>query len=155
MNSTAAGPGLAKTKRPPLVTQRTVRLMASSDSRWRELFENANVVSEGAPTGENSERTYFGSTNIILPVHPERPGETLDHLTSIAARDPHVRVRALRVARREAEQRASGPLAPLRAEISVSCSTGGVAVHVDVAAHVFPDRRALPRFAIGAPTDGA
>jgi hypothetical protein len=119
--------------------------MASSDARWSELFESADVVSEGASRGEGDERAYFGSSDIILLVRTERPNETLEQLALVAAKDPHVRLRAVRTARREAAQRASGPLDRLRAEITVSACPRGVAVHVEVEASVLPERRASPR----------
>jgi hypothetical protein len=150
MKFSPRGPGLAKAARPPLVTQKTVRLVASSDARWAELFEKADIVSEGAPRDVGSQRAYFGSTDIVLLAGQERPRPGTD-LASVAARDPHVRLRAVRTARREAAQRAGGPLDKLHAEITVSRGLRGVTVHVDVEAHVFPDRRAVPRAAVGAP----
>ena len=154
MRLPARGPGLAKTKNPPLFHSRTLLLLASSDGRWEKLFEKADVVSEGAPRGEGMDRSYFGSSDIVLMVGPERSGETLDGLASAIAKDPHVRLRALRMARREAQQRADGPLDSVRAEITVRPCARGVAVHVDVEAHVHPDRRAFPRALRGA-TSGA
>jgi hypothetical protein len=114
------------------------------------LFEKADVVSEGAPRGEGSERAYFGSSDIVLPVPSDRNGPTLEDLARAVAKDPHVRVRALRMARREAAQRANGPLDCMRAEITVRPTARGVAVHVDVEARVFPDRRVATRTAIAA-----
>lgn len=139
------GPGLAKTIRGKLFQSRTLRLVASSDARWGEVFDRADVMSEGAPRGEGSERLYFGSSNIILLIAPEGPDQTVQSLVGAVARDPHVRLRAMRVARREAAQRANGPLDRVRTEISVSPCQTGVAVHVDVEAQVLPDRRAKPR----------
>jgi hypothetical protein len=138
-------PGLAKTTRVDLFHSRTLRLVASSDARWGELFDTADVMSEGAPRGEGNDRSYFGSSNIILLIAPEAPDQTVQSLAGAVARDPHVRLRAMRLARREAAQRASGPLDRVRAEITVSPCTTGVAVHVDVEASVLPDRRATPR----------
>ena len=152
MKFSGRGPGLARTRFPPLFHPRTLRLLASSDARWGELFEKAYVVSEGAPRGDGNERAYFGSTDIVLLVQPERPGETMDSLASAIARDPHVRLRAVRMARREAAQRASGPLDSLRAEITVSSRTRGVTIHVEVEARVLPDRRAAPRATLAAPS---
>ncbi len=148
------GPGLAKTRHPPLFHSRTLSLLASSDGRWEKLFEKADVVSEGAPRGEGVERSYFGSSDIVLLLGPERGGETLDGLASAIAMDPHVRLRAMRMARREAQQRANGPLDSLRAEITVRACARGVAVHVDVEARVNPDRRAAPRTLVAACAEG-
>jgi hypothetical protein len=151
MTFSAGRPGLAKARKVPLFKSRLVHLLSSSDARWRELFETADVVSEGAARGEGNERSYFGSSNIILLLAREgcdEAPEALDHLASAASLDPHVRLRAMRMARREAAQRANGPLDQMRAEITVSPCGRGVAVHVDVEAHVFPDRRATPRVAV-------
>jgi hypothetical protein len=146
------GPGLAKTSEMPLFHSRTLLLLSSSDARWEKLFEKADIVSEGAPRGEGQERSYFGSSDIVLPVRPERAGDTMESLAGAIAMDPHVRVRAVRMARREAQQRAQGPLDSLRAEITVSPCAHRVTVHVEVEARVFPDRRAEPRGAAAAPS---
>jgi hypothetical protein len=153
MRFPASGPGLAKTRVSPLFHSRTLRLVASSDARWGELFEKADIVSEGALRGEGDERAYFGSSDIVLLVRPERPGDTIESLASAIAKDPHVRLRAVRMARREAAQRADGPMGSVRAEITVSPSERGVTVHVEVEARVFPDRRVAPRVAAAAPDD--
>jgi hypothetical protein len=145
MNRSARRPGLAKTKGARLFHSRTLHLIAASDARWGELFDTADVVSEGAPRGEGSERSYFGSSNIILLIAPESPEQSVQSLAGAVARDPHVRLRAMRVARREAAQRANAPLDRVRAEITVSPCATGVAVHVDVEAQVLPDRRRGPR----------
>ena len=75
MTLPAQGPGIAKTRVAPLFHSQTLRLVSSSDARWTELFEKADVVSEGAPRGDGDERTYFGSSDIVLIVRPERAGE--------------------------------------------------------------------------------
>jgi hypothetical protein len=131
------------------LTQKTVHLIASSDARWALLFEKADIVSEGASRDVGARRAYFGSTNILLLTDELFPGA--GDLARIAANDPHLRLRAVRTARREAAQRAGGPLDRLHAEITVSSDARGVTVHVDVEAQVFPERRALPRAAVGAP----
>src|SRR5690349_13684308 len=102
-------------------------------------------MSEGAPRGEGSERSYFGSSNIILLIAPEDPGQSVQTFAGAVARDPHVRLRAMRVARREAAQRAKAPLDKVRAEITVSPCATGVSVHVEIEALVLPDRRAKRR----------
>jgi len=145
MKACAKGPGLAKTRTAPLYRTRTLQLVSGCDGRWQALFESADVVSEGAPRGEDPSREYFGCTDILLLVHPERPGDDARKLAALVARDPHVRVRALRMARREAAQRAQGPLDRMWSEISVNPSDRGISVHVEVQAPVFPDRRSVPR----------
>ena len=113
-------------------------------------------MSEGAARGEGNERSYFGSSNIILLIAAEGPEQTAQSLAGAVARDPHVRLRAMRVARREAAQRANAPLDRVRTEITVSSCATGVAVHVDVEALVLPDRRVNPREArVAAAPSGA
>ena len=109
-----ARPGLRKARRPPLLNSREVRLVSSSDVRVGELFETADVVSEGASRVDGKQRAYFGSSNIILLIGSEETREGLDRVAQVLARDPHVRLRAMRLARREAAQRANGPLERLR-----------------------------------------
>ena len=139
------GPGLAKAERPALIRTRTLKLVAGSDARWLELFESADIVSEGAPRAYEEGRRYYGSTDIVLPVAAERSEDDLASLARVVALDPHVRLRALRLARREAEQRASGPLERLEAEITVESRANGIALHVEVEGEVLPERRAFPR----------
>lgn len=145
MKPPAGRPGIAKTKRARLFQPRTIRLVASSDARWGEIFDAADVVSEGAHRGEGSDRSYFGSSNIILLISPEVHGQTPENLAGAVANDPHVRLRAMRVARREAAQRANGPLDKVRTEITVTACATGVAVHVEVEAVVLRDRRTSTR----------
>jgi hypothetical protein len=138
-------PSLAKTREAPLFATRTFVLFHSSDARWAELFEKADVVSEGAPLSTGDDRVYYGSTNILLSLPMDRAGQTPETMAAAVARDPHVRVRALRAARREAAQRAQGPLDRLTAEITVTTKDRDVVVHVEVEARVFADRRLVPR----------
>jgi hypothetical protein len=83
---------------------------------------------------------WYGSTSLILP-SPEPETEMLVHL---AARDVHVRVRALRAARREACLRAPGRLGRLACEIHVARDPRGVRIDVDVQAPLI-ERRAASR----------
>jgi hypothetical protein len=147
-------PGLKKTQRPPLLLTRTLLLRTGSDARWKALFERADIVSEGAPSGLDPHRRYYGSTNIVLEVGPERPGEDLAQLTAVIARDPHARLRALRAARFEAAQRACGELVRMLAEVSVSACSRGVIIHVDVEGSVLPERRAAERAERKGATEG-
>jgi hypothetical protein len=59
-------PGLRKARGVPLVERRTLELYRSSDYRWRELFECADVMSEGATRTEPDGATYYGSTSVLL-----------------------------------------------------------------------------------------
>src|SRR5262249_41135388 len=115
-----SGPGLVKAKLS-LLRGRTLHLISGSDPRWSGLFQNADIVSEGAPSGTDPDRIYYGSTNIVLDLDPDRDLRGIDpgDISRVLALDPHLRLRALRAARREAAQRASGPLDTISAEISV------------------------------------
>jgi hypothetical protein len=134
------GPGLAKARHAPLVEEREPLLLRATDARWRELFEKADLVTEGASRAEAQGRVWYGSTSLILLV------DALDvpRLAAVASRDVHVRLRALRAARREACLRAPGRLGRLTCEIRVRTHPRGVRIDVDVQAPLI-ERRAVPR----------
>jgi hypothetical protein len=100
------------------------------DPRWRELFESADIVSEGSARDEASGRVWYGSTSLILAT----PGQDPMFLAAVAARDVHVRLRALRMAHREACLRAPARLGRLTSEIHVSADGANVRIDVDVQA---------------------
>lgn len=126
----STGPGIAKIRRVPLVRTAVRELAASLDGRWRELLEAADIVSEGAVRVERGGPRYYGTTSLVI----EAPGEDV---AKIAASDPHLRVRAVRIAVREAGTRAAGSLARVRVELSFRRSgVGGVCVVADVVADV-------------------
>jgi hypothetical protein len=113
------------------------------DCRLQELFDTADILSEGARKGNReaseSENSYFGTTNILLT--PYAPGFAqlgVDNstLVRIFAWDPHVRLRALRIACREARVRAQGTIDQVRTEIVVSDGLPGIRIHVDLEARV-------------------
>lgn len=136
------GPGLAKTRAAPLLRRRTLYLVATSDGALRDLFERADIVSEGEARREGDVLVYYGTTSLLLrdlevPIHVA--------LARAVALDPHVRVRALRIARREAAARAGGPLGTLHAELTFPEPPGAgrvVALTIDVAAVVLQQARA-------------
>ena len=130
-----------------LFHSRTLRLVASSDARWGELFDTADVMSEGAPRGEGSERSYFGSSNIILLIAPGRTRPNRRRAwPGAVARDPHVRLRAMRVARREAAQRASAPLeSGARGDHRVALQRPASPSTSKSRRWCLPDRRAMTR----------
>ncbi len=106
-------PGLAKTSGLKLMQSRTVRLFQSSDYRWRELFEAADVISEGAVRSEQRGRVYYGSTSVLLPAVSRGglvPDEDLHTVQQLVAADPHARIRAVRIACLEAQLRSAGPI---------------------------------------------
>jgi hypothetical protein len=121
----------------PLVLARPTTLVRAADARWRDLFERADVLSEGGARDEKSGRVWYGSTSLILPTgEAEAP-----FLAAVAARDVHVRLRAVRAAHREACLRAPGRLGRFACEIRVEAAPGGVRIDVDVQAPLI-ERRA-------------
>jgi hypothetical protein len=134
------GPGLKKARGAPLLSRRTLELWQSNDYRLRELFECADVMSEGATRTEVDGATYYGSTSVLLPF-ASRGGAVPDELgaeiSRLVAADPHARLRAIRIACLEAQVRSSGPLGRVRAELCVRHDERGVRVDVDVEARVF------------------
>jgi hypothetical protein len=132
------GPGLAKARALPLIIARRTVLLRAPDPRWRELFERADIVSEGAVRQESHVRMWYGSTSIILPVDTDEAGL----LAELAARDLHVRVRALRAAHREACTRAPSRLGRLMCEIRFAPDARGVRIDVDLQAPLIDVRTA-------------
>ncbi len=123
-------PGLAKTRgRPPVEVRRKV-VVRTFETIWRELFEKADVVSEGSVRDDADGRAWYGSTSLILAA----PEGTAAILVSLAARDVHFRLRALRMAHREASLRAPARLGRLTGEIRVDFRGGAVRIDVDVQA---------------------
>ena len=105
-------------------------LVRACSNRWTELFERADILSEGSARQEAHGRVWYGTTSLILPVE----GTDTALLAAVAARDVHVRLRALRVARREACLRAPGRLGRLGCEVQVKPDVRGVRIDVDVQA---------------------
>lgn len=123
----------------PLVSRRTVDLLQSTDYRWRELFESADVMSEGATRSEPEGAVYYGSTSVLLPRISKGgsiPDEEVDVLSRLLRGDPHARLRAVRIACLEAQLRAGDRLGPVRAELTVRRDPRGIRVDVDVEAPV-------------------
>jgi hypothetical protein len=145
------GPGLAKTRALPLVAQRLLACARGSDARWRELFDRADVISEGSVKHEPTGAVWYGTTSVVLvlPLASCAP-EARAYLAAVAERDLHVRLRALRAARREATLRAPQPLGPSSCEIRVAEDARGVRIDVDVQAPLIGGgargRRPAPRF---------
>lgn len=145
MKPRARGPGLRKARALPLVSTRKVELWQSSDYRWRELFESADVMSEGATRSEPDGHTYYGSTSIVLPFSSRGglvPDDQADQVARVLSRDPHARLRATRVARLEAQVRSAAPIGRVRAEIGVQVAAHGIQVTVEVEARVHHDQGA-------------
>jgi hypothetical protein len=145
-----SGPGPAKTKALAIGTSRTLELWQSADYRLRELFEAADVMSEGATRSEPDGATYYGSTSVLLPFSSEGgavPKERAREIARLIANDPHARIRAIRIACLEAQIRSGAPIGRVRAELFVRRDVRGIRVDVDVEARVFKnsERPRAPR----------
>jgi hypothetical protein len=122
-----------------VASSRIVEVWKSSDYRWRELFEAADVMSEGAVRYELEGPTYYGTTSVLLPFTSRGglvPDELARDVARLASKDPHVRVRALRIAWREARVRSVHPIGRMRAEFVVRPDSRGIRVDIDVEAQV-------------------
>jgi len=122
----------------------------ATDYRWRELFEAADVVSEGAPRTEVDGQTYYGTSSILLRDAGHGglfPASERAALLALLELDPHARLRAVRVACLEAQLRSKAPLSELRTEITLRVDARGVRVDVDISAQLrlVPERSARPR----------
>jgi hypothetical protein len=145
------GPGLAKARQLPFILSRRTDLVRAPDARWRELFERADVVSEGSVRQETSGPVWYGSTSLILAIpevspqasrQPEERTRSLtpEYLAALIDRDLHVRLRAVRTAHREACLRAPGRLGRFSCEIRVAPDERGVRIDVDVQAPLIEGR---------------
>lgn len=134
-------PGLAKARELPLVLARPTTLVRAEDARWRDLFDRADIVSEGSLRDEKAGRVWYGSTSLILPADPDQA----PFLAALAARDVHVRLRALRTAHREACLRAPGRLGRFSCEIRVEADPRGVRIDVDAQAPLIEGRARAAR----------
>jgi hypothetical protein len=135
----ATRPGLAKGRRAPHLTLTTGARVRTLDARWREAFDAADAISEGAARTEGDRSTWYGSTSLILSIEAASDEERA-FLAAVAERDLHVRTRALRVAVREATVRAGvelggkACLGKSQCEIRFAVDPEGVRIDVDVQA---------------------
>ncbi len=137
------GPGPVKAGALPIGVRRTLELWQSADYRLRELFEAADVMSEGATRSEPDGATYYGSTSVLLPFQSQGgsvPNERAAEIGRLIAGDPHARLRAIRIACLEAQVRSGAPIGRVRAELFVRYDPRGIRVDVDVEARVFENR---------------
>lgn len=139
----SSGPGVRKVRQPDPLTTRSPRLVRCEPHWVQDLFAYADVMSEGAWSADGSR--YYGTTSILLRLDaqparptsshrkPETPTSARDTLNALAA-DPHARVLALRVARREALVRARTELATAFAELSVQRASNGLLIRIEIEA---------------------
>jgi hypothetical protein len=145
---TPKGPGIAKAGRHRLVATRSLEVWRSSDYGFRELFEAADVMSEGRVRSDRDGPSYYGTTSVLLPfvssggLLPDALGKEVLRLVS---RDPHARVRAVRIACREARVRSVNPIGRIHAEVVVRSDPRGVRLDVEVEAVVMADERRKAR----------
>lgn len=131
-------PGITKVRRIPHLTRTTKSFVRTLDGAVKEWVELADVVSEGGPSpSEGGGTTYYGTSSVMLEWTRSTDPELCDPSAFGAiANDPHIRLRVLRIARREAEVRAGGDLGIMRADIAVHSSARGVVLTVEVEARV-------------------
>ena len=137
-------PGLAKSRRPSLIDVSSNLHVRTAEARWREAFDVADAVSEGAARAETRGNVWYGSTSLILRLDSETPEERA-FLAAVAERDLHVRTRALRVAVREAAVRAGARLGRSQCEMRFTVDPGGVRIDVDVQAPLIERIQAASR----------
>lgn len=133
-------PGLAKVRSIPHVSRTTKSFVRTLEGALRSWLELGDVISEGAATsqkGKPDRPTYFGSTSILLAWN-RAPDDKLRDPAAYGALDgdPHLRLRALRIARREAEARAGQDLLQVRADISTRRTEHGFLITIDVEAEL-------------------
>jgi hypothetical protein len=110
------------------------------DAEWRTLFEAADAVSEGSVRKESGNAVWYGSTSLILGLPSTASAAERELFAAVAARDLHARLRALRLAHREAQLRAPGQLGRSSCEIRVSLEARGVRIDVDIQAPLIVGR---------------
>lgn len=116
-------------------------MVRTTEGRWRELFEGADFVSEGAVKDEHEGRVWYGSTSLILELPVETSLEDRAQLLAIARKDVHAHVHALRSAHREAQSRAPGQLGRVACELHFRDDPKGLRIDVDVQAPLIERRR--------------
>src|SRR3954470_739662 len=115
-----SSPGLVKIPSVPLVQRRSVELCTAHDGRFRDILENADVMSEGRVAIEDGALVYQGTTSVLLlclSLGGLLPDLDVDALAGVLRNDPPVRLRALRIARREALARAGSAIGSARADL--------------------------------------
>ncbi|MBX3217014.1 MAG: hypothetical protein KF850_33585 [Labilithrix sp.] len=143
---TRRGPSLAKARAPKLVERRG-DMVRTVEGRWRELFESADMMSEGAAREERGGgRAWYGTTSLILELPVETSLEDRAELLAIAKKDVHAHVHALRSAHREAQSRAPAQLGRVACELHFSDDPKGLRIDVDVQAPLIERRKVTRTF---------
>jgi hypothetical protein len=118
-----------------------VHLVRLVDSVTRDWLDSADVVSEGRVELEGNAERYFGTTSILIGAD-QGAGLTPAALYDLVEGDPHLRLRVVRLARREAVVRAIRPLGTIAIELTFAPTRDGVAIGIDVSAIVVAPKRA-------------
>lgn len=135
------GPRLRKARQPALVERRD-GFVRTTEGRWRALFAEADVISEGAVRAEGAGRVWYGSTSLILELPVDIPVEERAFVRAVAEKDVHVHVHALRCAHREAQSRAPGQIGRVVCELRFEDDPRGLRIDVDVQAPLIERRSA-------------
>lgn len=122
------------------MTTRQTLLVSCLDGRWRAIFDAADAVSEGAARVEGGGSVWYGSTSLVLTL-PAASEDERTFVAGVAASNPHVRLRAVRIARREAETRAPLPLGRAHCEVRTVPDQRGLRIDVEVQAPLIESRR--------------
>ena len=125
----------------PDLVERSGPFIRTTEGRWRDLFQEADAMSEGGVKDERGERVWYGTTSLILGLPVETPVEERAFLLALARKDVHVHVHALRCAHREAQSRAPGMLGRTVCEVTFSEDPRGLRIDVDVQAPLIERRR--------------
>ena len=123
------------------VSLRRATLVRGLDAEWRALFQAADAVSEGSVKGDASGQTWYGSTSVILVLRDDTSPRDRALVALVAAKDLHVRLRAVRLAQREAQLRAPSTLGRCSCEIRVGSEARGVRIDVDIQAPLIEGAR--------------
>ena len=125
----------------PELVERSGPFIRTTEGRWRDLFVEADAMSEGGVKDERGERVWYGTTSLILGLPVETPVEERAFLLALARKDVHGHVHALRCAHREAQSRAPGMLGRTVCEVTFSEDPRGLRIDVDVQAPLIERRR--------------
>jgi hypothetical protein len=140
------GPGVARGRSSGPISVRWTPLVRGSDAHWRALFDAADSVSEGSVVDEAQGQVWYGSTSLILVMPTAMTEEERTLLVGVAGKDLHVRLRAVRLAHREAQLRAPSTLGRCSCEIRVGSEPRGVRIDVDIQAPLIEgSRRGIAR----------
>jgi hypothetical protein len=135
------GPGIARGRSPSPIAVRWTPLVRGSDAQWRALFDAADSVSEGSVKDEALGQVWYGTTSVILVLPAAMSDEDRTLLVGVASKDLHVRLRAVRLAHREAQLRAPSTLGRCNCEIRVGSESRGVRIDVDIQAPLIEGSR--------------